>query len=387
MAEKMTHYERIIAAYNIEEGDRVPCAPINLYIIPYLAGMSIREGIFQAERLVDAYIEHKDLLGDSVHPYMTAHDHLGLLGRAGWDQTTLDWRVFEHFPPEGNVPNLYEKDFIEDYNDVLERGFSTIMFNKKLENNIFEKSVDDFLFHEFEYPAEYNASWKRFVETTGIPLMLGARSCHPLDLLQYYRGIMNLTMDIYERPDEIHKLMDVMADYEAVRAMDRATKMGAGEVPGAETICFINGAPPGLTPDIFDAFYFPCAKKMIDLWINHGFKVQCHWDNDLTHHLKTIRKLADGVPKGRIIMDFEKTNMKQAKKEIGDVICLYGNVPSAMLVYGSVTEVEDYCKQLIKDCAEGGGFILAAECETPWDSKPENIRTMVETAKKYGQYK
>ena len=34
----------------------------------------------------------------------------------------------------------------------------------------------------------------------------------------------------------------------------------------------------------------------------------------------------------------------------------------------------------------GGGFVLAAECETPWDSKPENIRTMIETAEKYGQY-
>jgi uroporphyrinogen decarboxylase len=57
-----------------------------------------------------------------------------------------------------------------------------------------------------------------------------------------------------------------------------------------------------------------------------------------------------------------------------------------LLVYGSTAEVEDYCKQLIKDCAEGGGFVLAAECETPWDSKPDNIRAMIETAEKYGQY-
>ena len=29
-------------------------------------------------------------------------------------------------------------------------------------------------------------------------LMCGGRACHPLDLLQYYRGIMNLTMDIFD---------------------------------------------------------------------------------------------------------------------------------------------------------------------------------------------
>jgi uroporphyrinogen-III decarboxylase len=54
-----------------------------------------------------------------------------------------------------------------------------------------------------------------------------------------------------------------------------------------------------------------------------------------------------------------------------------------MLVYGSEEEVDQYCKQLIEDCADGGGFILGSECEVPWDSKPENIRAMIKAAKKY----
>jgi uroporphyrinogen-III decarboxylase len=216
--------------------------------------------------------------------------------------------------------------------------------------------------------------------------MCGGRACHPLDLLQYYRGIMNLTMDIFEQPDKVHRMSEMLAEYEAIRVMDRAMIMGAGKVPGAEVIIFINGGPPGLSPQMWDEFFHPYAKKMIDMWVKRGFKVQCHWDNDLTPYLETIKKLADDIPRGYLMMDFEKTNMKKAKEIIGDRIALYGNVPSALLVYGSTTEVEDYCKQLIKDCAEGGGFVLAAECETPWDSKPENIRTMIETAEKYGQY-
>ena len=386
MKTKMTSYERLLSAYNIEEGDRVPVAPINLYIIPYMAGMSVLEGQREAEKLVDAYIEHKDLLGDAVHPFMTAQDHTGLLGRCGWDQTTLDWRFYEHFPPKGNIPSLYEKDVIEDYDDVFNRGFSTILFNTKLENDIHKRSVDEFLYLEYEYPEIYAKAWQRFVDTTDIPLMCGGRACHPLDLLQYYRGIMNLTMDIFEQPEKIHQMSELLAEYEAIRAMDRAMIMGAGKVPGAEVIIFINGAPPGLSPQMWDEFYHPYAKKMIDMWVSRGFKVQCHWDNDLTPYLETIKKLADDIPRGHLMMDFEKTNMKKAKEIIGDRIALYGNVPSALLVYGSPTEVEDYCKQLIKDCAEGGGFVLAAECETPWDSKPENIRAMIGAAEKYGQY-
>jgi uroporphyrinogen-III decarboxylase len=57
-----------------------------------------------------------------------------------------------------------------------------------------------------------------------------------------------------------------------------------------------------------------------------------------------------------------------------------------LLVYGSVEEVDEYCRQLIEDCASGGGFILGSECEAPWDSKPENVRAVIEAASKYGVY-
>ncbi len=61
-------------------------------------------------------------------------------------------------------------------------------------------------------------------------------------------------------------------------------------------------------------------------------------------------------------------------------------VPASLFVYGTTTEVEEYCRKLIKDCAEGGGFILATECETPWDSKREDVRAIIESTIKYGQY-
>jgi uroporphyrinogen-III decarboxylase len=386
MKSKMTRYERMIAAFNMEETDRVPVAPMMLYMIPYLAGMTIKEAQLNPEKTIQAYIKYKDLLGDATHPLQTLHDHLGLFGRAGWDQTTLNWKIFENFPPDGNIPSFVEKNIFEDYDDLIERGFSTIMFNKQLDNDVFNRSMDDFLYYEFEYLSVWGKAWRKFFDETGIPLWLGGRACHPLDLLQCYRGIFNLTMDIYEQPEKVKQFSEWLSEYEAMRVMRRAMIMGAGELPGTETILFYNGGPPGTSPEIWDEFYYPYAKKMVDIWVNRGFRVWNHWDNDLTPHLETMKHLADGLPKGQVMMDFEKTNMKKAKEIIGDRMCIYGNVSSAMLVYGTPTEVEDYCKQLIKDCAEGGGFILGTECETPWDAKPENIRAVIETAEKYGQY-
>jgi uroporphyrinogen-III decarboxylase len=60
-----------------------------------------------------------------------------------------------------------------------------------------------------------------------------------------------------------------------------------------------------------------------------------------------------------------------------------GNVPSALLQVGSVSEVEEYCKNLIQTCGKGGGFILTTGSVID-HAKPENVKAMVDSAKKYG---
>jgi uroporphyrinogen-III decarboxylase len=86
------------------------------------------------------------------------------------------------------------------------------------------------------------------------------------------------------------------------------------------------------------------------------------------------------------MLDFEKTDMRKAKEVLGDKVCIYGNVPGALLVYGSPQEVDLYCRDLIEACAGGGGFILGSECEVPWDAKPDNVRAILAAAEKYGRY-
>jgi len=384
----MGKYERLEKAWNLEEADRVPVSPVNCYIIPYLAGISIREMFLEPDKLVEATAKVYDMLGgwDDIDPNITTLNHLSMFGRSGWDQATLDWRLWDEFPPEGNLPSLYEKPIIEDYDDVMERGFAPILYNKNAGPDIFKRRIDDFLYYEFEYPKVYAAAWRRYVEEYEIPLLMGGRACHPLDMLQYYRGITNLTRDLFERPDKVKEICEWFIEYEATLAMRDAMIMGAGEVPGAEIIFFVNGGPPGMPPRIYDEFFWPSAKKMIDIFVKRGFKVRCHWDNDLTPYLGTIEDMATGLPKGKLMLDLEKTDMKKAKEVLGDTICLYGNVPSAMLCYGTVEDVDAYCKQLIEDCAPGGGFVLGTECETPWNAKPENVKAIGDAARKYGWY-
>jgi len=385
MKEQMTSYERLEAAWNLEETDRVPVAPINCYIIPYLARLSIREMFYEPEKLIKATEACLDILGDFVDPNITTFDHLSIIGKSGWDQATLDWRIWDDFPPEGNIPSFYEKCVLDDYDDAIERGFSTLLYNMK-EKEVFDRNIEDMLYYEVEYKKVYAQAWREFVNKHGIPLLMGGRVCHPLDLLQYYRSLSQLTEDLFEHPEKVKAMCDFLLEYELMRGMEDAMIMGAGEVPGADTVFFVNGGPPGMSKDIFDEFFWPYAKKAVDILVKRGFRVYCHWDNDLTHCLDTIKDITEGLPKGKVLIDFEKTDMKKAKEVLKGKVCIYGNVPSSLLVYGKPEDVDAYCKQLIEDCAEGGGYVLGTECEVPWDSKRENVKAIVDAAIKYGQY-
>jgi len=389
MSETMTCYERVDAAWNLREADRVPVAPMVIYIIPYLAGLSFKDMLEDPERLAQAAIDHCDLIGDFVHPVLTMLDHQAILPNATWDQVSIHWRISDHFPPQGNIPSaLFNKDMIGDYDDIFDRGFATVLFNKKVGEAVFRRDVEEWLRYGFEYSKSYWRAWHRFVRETGKSLQMGARAAVPFDALISYRTFELVTEDVVERPDRVKEFCERFGKYEIFRAMDRCMIAGAGKVPGAEKIFLGNGmgAPPYVSPGVFNEFVFPYVKTQVDIAVNRGFKVHCHFDGDLTSLLDTLSHLADGLPRGRVMLDFEKTDMRKAKDILGDRICIFGNVPSSMLVYGSVEEVDKYCRRLIEDCAAGGGFILGSECEVPWDSKPENVRAVIDAAKRHGTY-
>ena len=70
---------------------------------------------------------------------------------------------------------------------------------------------------------------------------------------------------------------------------------------------------------------------------------------------------------------------------LGDRVCIAGNLHESLFAFNNLQKVEEYCKKLIDIVGEGGGFVLKGE--PPRESKIENIKAMVNTAKTYGIYK
>jgi uroporphyrinogen-III decarboxylase len=108
------------------------------------------------------------------------------------------------------------------------------------------------------------------------------------------------------------------------------------------------------------------------------------YEGDYTPRLEYLKEL----PKGKTIAWLDKTDIFKAKEEIGDRICLKGNIPASLFIAGTPAQMEEYCKKLIDIVGEGGGFIMdGALSGIPDEAKPENVRAMTEAVFKYGVYR
>jgi len=60
------------------------------------------------------------------------------------------------------------------------------------------------------------------------------------------------------------------------------------------------------------------------------------------------------------------------------------DVPGFLLQTGSISEVEDYCKNLIEVCGKEGGYIMTATCLD--EASPVNVKAMIDITRKHGRY-
>ena len=78
--------------------------------------------------------------------------------------------------------------------------------------------------------------------------------------------------------------------------------------------------------------------------------------------------------------------LARAKEQLAPAMVM-GNIHSVdVMLHGSRTDVEEACIELIKKCGPGGRYQLAPGCMLPLDTPYENVKTMIESAEKYGKY-
>ncbi len=152
----------------------------------------------------------------------------------------------------------------------------------------------------------------------------------------------------------------------------------AGEMKkrGADLIwCFDDFAyrsGPMMSPTVFRERILPPLRQVtpdIPLpWIFHS-------DGDLRPVLKDLLGLGMS---GLHPIEPECMSLAELKKEIGNDICLIGNVSVDILSRGTAEETRREVTRCFADGAPGGGYMISSSNSIPSYALPENVRVMAD---------
>ena len=129
--------------------------------------------------------------------------------------------------------------------------------------------------------------------------------------------------------------------------------------------------------------YFPRLKLLIEEWHSHNIKVIYHSEGNITPVIEDIVKAgADGINP----LEPDVLDIKRLRTDYPDLIFWGGIDNNRLLCEGSIEEVEQAVKDLIKDTGANGRLLLGSSGQIHPGNKLENCLAMFEFGRKYGKY-
>ncbi len=190
------------------------------------------------------------------------------------------------------------------------------------------------------------------------------------------RSYTDFVTDLYRHPEEVKRAARAMLKTWFPRCLVGPFLSGVKRV----FIGLTRTSASLLSPRQFEEFALADLLEACDYLIRHGITPLLHLDNDWTAFFPYFREL----PAGKCILNLDgSSDIFKAKEVLGDRMCIMGDVPAALLKLGEPEEVEAYCEKLIREVGADGGFILSSGCDVPIDAKPENVRAMLQSVRKF----
>ena len=255
----------------------------------------------------------------------------------------------------------------EDYDQILSEGWPKF-FHDFMTNRVLNDVPPERLPFA-QPPMDIKAAWAAH----GIPVLSGGAISLPFELLCGARSLPGFFTDLLTIPDKVQKVMDAIMPYLVDPACKQAKASG---LPGV----WIGGwraASNMISPALWERFAWPYIEKAVREVIASELVPILHLDANWTRDLPYFKSL----PMGKCILSTDgQTDLFKAKEILGNRICLMGDVPAAMLAFGTPEEVGQYCSKLIRALGPDG-FILHSGCDIPMDAQLANVQAMVSAVK------
>lgn len=202
----------------------------------------------------------------------------------------------------------------------------------------------------------------------------------PWDLAAQVRGIVNLSLDIYDRPDFVLELMRFCTDW-LTGFYRRLGETGIHSISMNETWVGV-----GLAPKVFRKFIQPYEQECIAAAHEAGYLVSFH---NCGRGTQFLEDMIDTGPDALETITSKATSgdfdLADVKRRVGQRICLFGGFNEHLLKSGDPEVVKNEVKRCIDAAAAGGGYILRSTGQI-FHTEPGMIELMCQTARDYGRY-
>jgi len=203
----------------------------------------------------------------------------------------------------------------------------------------------------------------------------------PWDMAAEVRGLVNLSMDIYDRPQFVHDLMRLCTDW--LKGFYKALgKTGIHSISMNETWTGV-----GVARAHFLEFMQPYEKECVDAAHEAGYMVSFHNCGRATLFLEDI---ADTGPDAVETLTSNRSSgdvdLADAKSRIGDRVCLFGGFNEHLLNEGDEATVKEEVARCLDAAMDGGGYVLRSTGQI-FFTKPGMIEVMCDTARELGVYR
>ncbi len=340
----MTPKERVIAAAELREVDRVPCLPlIREYGIAYY-GYTFSQMYEDYQRFVDIQVNfQREFNLDGVWDIFFTSPEAEAMGLK---------QVYHEDQPPSPVQSPLEDSTDLSKIEMLDPSRSAklpLLIN--IVRDLKKRVGNDLPIIAFCQAGYRNA--------------------------MFLRGINNFMLDLKDRPQWLMELIEL--------ATEGCIRYGRALIEaGADIILIANPAASGsfVKREHYEKFSLPFDKKAFAAYHEAGAKVMYHlcgwWDDRWDLIVKTGADILS-LDSGYVNVDF-----KRAVQEIGDKVCLMGQVDVVQtIMQGSMAQIKKETREALEIGTKAKGYILSGACVVPKPTPKENFVAFIDTWKDF----
>lgn len=374
----MNAKERIAAVVALETPDRVPVAPLLDHFAATWTGITNAQLMNDPEARVAAVLRTMRDLGPWDMTFVADTANAAILKRG----IPLRIRLPGKELPENEIHQFEEVEFLqpEDYDFVIEKGY--LPFVRDVLGRLYPEERRGKLRSAIGVFAMFRRARRarRLVEQAGAELACSLFTPGPLiEYFSFGRSMETMAFDLFDRPEKVKAAGLRWADTLTGFALRLVSAIGVPRV----VIGLSRTSPAMISPAHFEEFVWPGLEIMVNGLLDARVTPIFHCDTDWTPLFPVFRRF----PAKKCILELDShSDIFEAKKVLGDRMCIMGDVPATLFAFGSKDEVLAYCRRLIEVVGKGGGFLLSSGCSIPANAKPDNVRALVEAAEEWGRY-